>query len=269
MSLRRHFPPDSPWPRNTIARERVHPDVDWLINRLAMLSAEPTQRKLAVKQAQHIWSCVTDVRVDRLHEQRRRRLTGTRHAPGPLLELRRLQHAARTADKNANWPSWWLAWAAASSATLKTVWSPEIPPVEQALDEHGRAGTRRGPIADAVTEIRADDGLHAIAPWPADALPRINAAIRQHRALERQINPHEATLTVAIRWAFFVMTNVEKPWRSRRAYAELRTLGRDIDEHFMLGLYLRDGPQLRALLDVSDEPVPPRFAQVVVLPALN
>ena len=46
--MRRHFPPDSSWPHNTIAGERVSPDRDFLIAQLATIANPQTERELIV-----------------------------------------------------------------------------------------------------------------------------------------------------------------------------------------------------------------------------
>jgi hypothetical protein len=242
--MRRRFPPDSPWPHNAIARERVSPDRDFLIGQLAMLATAQTERELIIEHSGRIQFAVNLLRMQRQHAIRRERLhadmPGGHQALGPAVELRRLRHAARVADKTGNLGAWNAAWVATSDTTRKTVWVPKIPPVEKT-----EGGFERASVTDFV-EIRSA-GLHMIAPYPADALPLINAAIRNHRAGRREVDELAADLTNTIKAAFAAMAG--PPGRSgrRKRAQDLQTLARNIDTYFGLNLYPADGAQTRKL----------------------
>lgn len=242
--MRRNFSKNTSWSYNAIARERISPDRDFLIGQLAMLATPHIERELIIEHSGRIQFAVNLLRMQRQHAIRRGRLhadmPGGHHALGPAVELRRLRHAARAADRTGNLKPWNEAWVATSPAIRKTVWMPNLPPVEKT-----EGGFERAPITEFM-EVRGV-GLHMIAPYPADALPLINAAIRKHRTGRREVDPLATDLTDTIKAAFVAMAGPPGPGGRRNRMRALQTLAHNIDARFNLNLYLTDGAQLRAL----------------------
>jgi hypothetical protein len=242
--MRRHFPPDSSWPHNTIAGERVSPDRDFLIAQLATIANPQTERELIVEHSGKIQFAVNLLRAQRQYAIRRGKLhadlPGGHHALGPAVELRRLRHAARLADKTGNLKPWSEAWAATSDVIRTTVWMPKVPPVEKT-----EGGFERPPITEFMG-LRSV-GFHMIAPYPVDALPLISVALRKHRTGRREVNPLAADLTDTIKTAFVAIAGPPGGSGRRKRMQDLQALARNIDTYFELDLYPADGAQIRAL----------------------
>jgi hypothetical protein len=227
---------DKTWRVNAISGELESPEADWLINRLAALTAgEP---RAAVSHAHRILVAVNMLRARR-HE-RRRRNDDRRRELGPTVEMRDLQAAARLAIKRRDNISWMKAWAAASPRTRRLVWSPEIAPGSNT----GEGFQRESPkgLAFGFLEGKRQLAGQLLAPYPEDAVGLIKDASRRLKAVSgKRTRKQDAlvdNLFSAIRTAAIELS-------AYATRASIHKLIKDVDSHFKLGVAPPDSDRIR------------------------
>ena len=135
--MRRNFPRSSPWVQNKIARERVPPNLDWLINRLAANAAPGTKDNVIVNHAREIRSVIQEIWTQRQHKARKERL-GAEDVRGYAKELVRLQAAARKALSIEQLKPWNEAWVTAPPEIRKVLLNLDITRVQVSPEDEQR-----------------------------------------------------------------------------------------------------------------------------------
>jgi hypothetical protein len=223
-----NIPPDSPWVHNPVAGERVPPELNFLINRLATLVAPNTIDKTILEIAKKILWVINLIRAQRLQKQRKHQ-----GAPrGYLKELEALRSAAKKVDREGGREVLDQIWATVSPESRELIWPADV--------------ARGAAKAGEVVGIRGG-GFTVIAP--PDPLPLIAAALKKPHHYRRAVDPLASELTDVIRDGYITLTGKLPPGRIkyRRRSFDLQSLARDIDLHFGLKFYLADGTHLRAL----------------------
>jgi hypothetical protein len=216
-------PKPKPWVTNALTGEKVSPDVDWLIDRLAAINPAANDLPDVIDSHAHqiyghwvTWRRRGDTTAIEIRGTQRPYAKRV-DAKGSIKdELERLLTVARgRSDKR-----WITGWLGVTSKTLGLIgWRP-----------HGNGGFEITPR-----------GLRAIAPFRADALPLIAAALRKHEAIpaaDRQKRQRDALADDVVRAVAVAYRDLTgEPgfvWDDLRGQYRggLLDLGRDIEAHF-------------------------------------